>query len=70
VYVLVTVITKLDKALLLFSRLRFTLRALLSQKLIKCTNELFIRHFHKIAKTDYYLHHVCPSVNMEQLGSH
>jgi len=24
----------------------------------------------KIAKSDYWLHHVCPSVRMEKCGSH
>ena len=27
-------------------------------------------HVRKIAKSDYQLRHVCPSVRMEQLGSH
>jgi len=32
---------------------------------------LFIfRRVRKIAKSDYQLRHVCPSVRMEQLGSH
>jgi hypothetical protein len=26
--------------------------------------------FRKILKSDYYLHHICLSVLMEQLGSH
>ena len=30
----------------------------------------FFRRFHKIAKRDYKLRHVRPSVSMEQLGSH
>jgi hypothetical protein len=28
------------------------------------------RHIRKIAKSDYYRHHVCPSTHMEQLDSH
>jgi len=28
------------------------------------------RQVRKIAKSDYYLRHVCPSIRMEQLGSH
>ena len=30
---------------------------------------IFMR-FHKIAKSDKHLRHVCPTVRMEQLGSH
>ena len=31
---------------------------------------IIFRCVHKIAKSDYYLCHVCPSVHMEQCGSH
>ena len=31
---------------------------------------VFVRRFHKIAKSDYQLRHVCLSVHKEQLGSH
>ena len=30
----------------------------------------FLGAFPQIVKSDYYLRHVCPSVLMEQLGSH
>jgi hypothetical protein len=30
----------------------------------------FLRSVRKIAKSDYELRHVCPSVRVEQLGSH
>jgi len=28
------------------------------------------KRFRKVTKNDYYLRHVCPSVRMEQRGSH
>jgi hypothetical protein len=30
----------------------------------------FFMRFCKIAKSDYWFRHVCPSVHMKQLGSH
>jgi len=31
---------------------------------------IFLGLFEKLAKSDYWLRHVCPSVRTEQLGSH
>jgi len=40
------------------------------KKILKFYNFMHSRCFRKTAKSDYKLRQVCPSVRMEQLGSH